>query len=310
MAEEETVEKEVETQEAVETPETAEDPGVKSALSDIEDKPVAAPADWPEDWRDKFADGDEKELKRLGRFKSPVDIMKSYRAMETKLSSGDLKAGLAADASEDEVAAYRKDNGIPEAPDGYLESLPDGLVVGEDDKAMADSFLERVHAKNAPPEFVNEALSWYQDLKETEASQRSEADEQARVNSTDELRGEWGGQYTPTMNSIKAMLQSGPTQEDGTFDELVMQSRTADGTPFASHPDVLRWLADQSKLANPAGFITPAAGKTQAQSIQDEMAEIEKVMRTNRSAYNKDQKMQARYLELAGAQEKLSQSAA
>lgn len=67
--------------------------------SEPADKPVIAPADWPEDWRSKVAGEDAKELARLQRMGSPADVWKAYRALEAKISSGQLKQGLKPDAT-------------------------------------------------------------------------------------------------------------------------------------------------------------------------------------------------------------------
>lgn len=289
----------------------AETEGGESLLTDKgEDKPVAAPADFPEDWRQKLAGDDEKAMKRLERFKSPQDVFKAYRALEAKMSSGEVKSTLPDDASEEEVAAYRKENGIPEKPEGYLESLPSGVVVGDDDKEMVNSFLEKVHAKNASPEFVSEALDWYYSTQEETIAQQAEADKQRRQEAEEELRSEWGAEYRSNINSIKSFLESAPATEDGTpLSDLLLGARLSDGVPLGDHPAALRWLSKMADEANPAGFVAPGVGGSQADTVESEITEIEKTMRTNRAAYNKDSKMQERYLQLLDAREKLKKRA-
>ena len=60
---------------------------------------ASAPADWPADWRQKLAGEDKKTLERLGRMASPADLFKSYRALEQKVSAGELKKGLPENAA-------------------------------------------------------------------------------------------------------------------------------------------------------------------------------------------------------------------
>src|SRR5688572_23894721 len=104
-----------------------------------ENAQAIAPADWPADWRQKLAGEDKKTLERLGRMASPADLLKSYRALEQKISAGELKKGLPENATPEQVAEWRREQGLPEKPEGYLEnlSLPDGVVLGEADKPMA-----------------------------------------------------------------------------------------------------------------------------------------------------------------------------
>ena len=70
--------------------------------------------DWSDDWRSKMAGGDAKEAKRLERFASPKEVFKSYRAFETRLSSGELKSAMPKDAKPENLTAWRAENGIPE----------------------------------------------------------------------------------------------------------------------------------------------------------------------------------------------------
>lgn len=271
-----------------------------------DDKATTAPADWPDDWRAKLAGDDEKLSKRLDRFKSPKDILTAYRALEQKMSSGEVRSKLPDDATEEQIAAYRKENGVPEKAEGYLDALPDGLVVGEEDKALVSSFLETAHGKNVSPDVVNDMLSWYYGQQDEAAAAQTEADKKFAADAEDQLRAEWGGEYRANINSVKSFLSSAP---EGLGD-LLMGARLADGTPLGNHPDALRWLTSLANDINPAGFVSPGAGGSQAQSIEDEIAGIEKVMREDRKAYDKDEKMQARLRQLYDAQEKLGSRAA
>ena len=262
--------------------------------------------DWPDDWRDKMAGGDPKALKQLQRFQSPLDVQKAYRAAQQKISSGEFKATLPDDATEEQIAAYREQNGIPDKPEGYLEKLPDGLVIGENDKELFGSFAARLHSKNADPAVVSEALGWYHDLQEKALADQAETDKATRQQYEDELRAEWGSEYRSNVNAIKAFMDTAPTASDGTtLKELVDGARLSDGTPIGTHPTMLRWLSEMATAQNPAGVIAPGSGTTQIDAVDDEIKSIEKVMRTDRRTYNKDQAMQKRYVDLLAARDKL-----
>lgn len=269
-------------------------------------KPDQVTPDWPEDWRDKLAKGDDKVRKRLDRFQSPADVLKSWQSLEQKLSSGDVKSRLPDNATDEQIADYRKEHGIPDKAEGYLENLPNGLVIGDDDKELVGSYVERVHGKNADPAVVAETLDWYYGVQEEQIAKQAQADADAKQKFDDELRSEWGNEYRQNINSINSFLDTAPADDDGTaLKDLLLGSRLSDGTPIGNHPTMLRWLARVAADANPAGFVSPGAGLSQIDSVNDEIASIEKSMRTNRAAYNKDEKMQARYLELLSAREKI-----
>ncbi|MFK7944566.1 MAG: hypothetical protein AB8B85_16855, partial [Paracoccaceae bacterium] len=154
-----------------------------------DDKPVAAPADWPEDWRTKLAGDDEKLQKRLDRMSSPADVLKSWRALEQKQSTGEMKATLPENATDEQVAEYREANGIPAEPKGYLDKLPDGLVIGENDEEIVNGFLDKAHGMNADPEFVGQAIDWFYgeqerriaDLDKTDGESKRDAEETLRA---------------------------------------------------------------------------------------------------------------------------------
>lgn len=282
------------------------------AVTEATPEPAAAvepevKPDWPDDWRDKLAKGDEKTRKRLDRFQSPGDVLRSWQELEKKLSSGDVKSKLPTEATPEQIAAYRRDNGIPEKPEGYLEKLPNGLVIGDEDKPLVAAYLEKVHGKNADPAVVADTLDWYYAQQEQAAAARAEADKAYRTKSNDELRAEWGAEYRGNLNSIMSFLDTAPQAEDGTpLKSLLLGARLADGTALGDNPAALRWLARLANDANPAGFIAPGAGLSQIDGVKAEIASIEKTMREKPNVYFKDEAMQARLRQLYDAEEKLS----
>src|SRR5260221_8933915 len=66
---------------------------------------------WPADWRKNIAGEDEKEIAQIGRYASPADIWKKARALEQRMSSGELRPVLMKDAKPEELTAYRKAHG-------------------------------------------------------------------------------------------------------------------------------------------------------------------------------------------------------
>ncbi len=310
MADEELLEQDVETPEQEPEQEQEQDQDEKQAESgtalDVEDEDGKVPADWPEDWRARAARGDEKLVKQLERYKSPVDVANALFAAQQKIRTGELKTSLPEDASEEDIAAWRKDNGIPEKPDGYLDMMSSGVVIGEDDKPLVESFLKSAHAKNASPDVVASAVEWYYEQQEETAAARAEADTLAAQTAVDALRAEWGNEYRQNINAVKSFLgQAGTTKSGDDVGDMLMGARLPDGTPLASHPDVLRWLANTASTVNPGGFLAPGDTQTQLQAMGERKAEIEKLMRTNRKEYNRNEAIQAEYRKILEAEEKL-----
>ncbi len=244
-----------------------------------------------DDWRAAFAGGDEKRLSQLQRFVKPEDLGKSYFDAQAKITSGELLKPLPEDASEDDVKLYREQQGIPEESKGYLDSLPDGMVIGEEDLPVVEFFANELHAANTPPQFVHAMIAAYDKFMTEEIEARETADGELATEIEDSFRDEWGSDYRVNKNLIeKQMARSfGEGSQD-----TIMKARLPDGTPLMSCPEFLRGMIELARTVNPAGHLIAADGDV-GQSIDDEIGKIEKLMRTDRKAYNADAKMQERY---------------
>jgi hypothetical protein len=243
-------------------------------------------------------------MARLQRFTTPKDIFTSYRALEQRLSAGELKAvtPFPDKGTPEQQAAWRKEQGLPAKPEEYDLTFADGLVIGEDDKPFVDNFLKAAHAANYTPTQVKEALRFHYANQEAQAEAREQADADVARKVIDELRLEWGGDYRTNMNGISTLLKLAPAG----VEEKLKNSRTADGTPVMSDPDTLRFLVGLFRQINPVSSVVPAGDEAAMnKSIDDELSQIKDVMRTNRAKYNKDEKMQARYRELIAAKERM-----
>ncbi len=258
----------------------------------------AAPAEFPEDWRQKLSGGDEKELKRLERFGSPKELAKAYRELEKKMSSGVVKHDLPKDATPEQVTQWRKDNGIPEAPEGYDTNLGNGIVIGENDKPLVNEFLKEMHSANASPTAVNAALTAYYKLIEKQAADAEAADVDFKGQSIEELQMEMGADFRKNINMVSNLLSTAP---DGLKDRLEA-SRTPDGRKLGDDPAMIKWLTQLAREVNPAAALVPGAGSNAAQSIKEEKAAIEAKMGTG--AYTPADR--ARHMEIVAAEAKMA----
>lgn len=272
---------------------------------------------WPEDWRQRAAEhisaGDEKllkrELKRLERFTDPSGIYAMARELEGKFTSGNLIKKPGEGASEEDIAAYHKSIGVPTKEDYFKDlKLADGSVLGDEDREMAESFIDAVLPAGMPKEAADAALNWYFQNEEEAASQLDDMDESYRIESERELKEEYGNGYRRRINNIASLFSKAPggadVDNEGSVYARLMGGRTADGTLIGNDPDVVRFLASLAQELNPAGSVVEDADAS-GQSINDRIAEIEKVMREDRRTYDKDPGMQARYRELIEARDRV-----
>jgi hypothetical protein len=263
---------------------------------------AAAPQSWPDSWRQDMAGDDEKQLKQLERLNSPLDLGKSFFEAQKKISS--FKPAVekpGADSTSEQVAAYREAMGVPDEASGYNLDFEDGTVIGEDVKPFLDGYLKHAHESGMPPDAVKENVGWY--LKDV-ASQKealSEANDEARINGSAELRSEWGGEFQGNMNAIHSLFASAP---EGTM-EALMGSAGEDGLKWANNPDNIRWLVGIAKEANPQATLVPP-GPDQAGSINTEIETLQKMMhspdKVERDKYWGNDDLQKRFTQLNRSQ--------
>lgn len=280
-----------------------------TALSDAgkTEPVVTAQADWPADWREKLAGGDDKKLTALKRYASPQAYAEQGFQLRAMMDSKQLKQALPADATAEDVTRWRSENGIPATADGYFEKLDKGVITNDGDKALVTPVLAALHAKNASPEVVNAAMKAWIDTRETIQAERAQSDIDAKAAVEDTLRPEWGADYRRNVNIISGWLDTAPKG----VKDLLANARGADDIPIMSNPDVLRFVLGQALRDNPAATVVPGGVGNSGATIDTEIAGIEKTMRENRAEYNRTPAMQTRLLELYRARDSIkSRSAA
>ncbi len=299
--------------------ESTEEP-VKQAAEEPEepkDQPKSE-SYWPEDWAEKAAEhysaGDkkayERELKRLQRIKDPAALYGMYREAESRLTSGGLLKVPDENASEEEIAAYRKAIGVPEKPEDYLDGLEleNGAKIGEADKPVVDAFAQVMHEAGATKETMSKILNWYYQNEDNQLAALDERDEKDHQESMAELKEELGPSFKRKTNAIAGLFAQAPGGTDGDNEgalvNRLMQGRMADGKLIGNDPDMIRFLVGLASEVNPTAMVVDD-GDHSGQSIASEIAALEKRMREDRRGYFKDEKAQARYRELVDVQQRM-----
>ena len=267
---------------------------------------------WPANWRDIMAGGDDKSLRRLNRFANPVNLYKSWASAQQKIGSGELLRSKpqGEEVTDEQLNQWRGEAGIPSTPEGYLEKLPGGLVIGEHDQPIVDDFIKAMHDADSPPEYVHQALQWHYAYQDKMEAERAQLDADIHVKAEDELRADYGPEYTPNLNNVRNMFDT--YGAPGLLEEF-FSARMADGTLLGDHVGVLRLFVDLSREINPVGFVSPAEGKTAVETIAEEKRQLEALMADDHSAYWKGPEAkvkQARYRELLEMEERYNSRAA
>lgn len=260
------------------------------------------------DWRARLAGDDKDFLKTLGRYSDEAAFGKAHRALHAKLSSGEFKRALAENASDEERATWRKENGIPETAEAYVSglALPDGIVIGEEDKPIVAGFAQAAHAANVDPKAFSGLVAQYYAMQDQQAQQRADADATFKETSEEELRTLWGADFKRNVTAVENMLAGWP---QGLAD-AIRGGRDAAGNLIGNNPAFIRQMAELARELNPLASLVPAGTTDAAKTAAGRLDEIREIRRSDPDRYDADKKMQAEELQLIEATQKLKNRAA
>lgn len=267
--------------------------GADKSAGDAADKAVP-------DWRAKLAGEDKDALKRLSRFTDEAAFYKSYRALEQKLSSGEFKKALPEGASDEEKATWRKENGLPENPDGYFEklALPQGMVLGEADKPIVAEFAAAALESNVSPAQLSGLVAKYYAIQDAQKAAQEDADAAFRQASEDALRSKWEGpDYRRNLTAVNNLIAKWP---EG-LAASVLAGRDADGRKLGDNPAFIEQLASLSLELTPFSTLVPAGTTDPVKTANARLEEIRELRRNDPNKYESDKKLQAEELALIEA---------
>jgi hypothetical protein len=260
--------------------------------------------DWAENWRELLAGEDKEDLKTLVRLSSPVDLWKQNKELRRKLSSGEFKKALPENATPEEKAAWRKENGFPENADGYLESLqlPNGMVLGDADKPFVAELAAAALDTDVPPAAFNGLVTKYYALQEAQAAKQAEEDQAYHDENLAALGKEFGPAFKREVALVNAFVAQYFPPEIAS-DLLV--ARGSDGRIIGDNPIFIKALSALAREINPLATLVPGGGADPAKTVNDRLAEIRKFRTENPDKYDADKTMQAEELELIATKQKI-----
>ena len=239
---------------------------------------AAAKAAEDANWREPFSNGDDKTAKRLERYLTPADLGKSLFEKEDLIRASSMLKPLADDATDDDLKAYREQQGVPLEFEGYYENLPKGLVIGEDDKAIVDMFVKEMHEENVSPTAVHRLIASYNKWEESLTGEMDALDKSQKAETEDLLREEWGSDYRAN-ESLAAHFIQGLSKEK---QAELMGARMSDNRTLANDPDIARWMAKMSRELYGTQVFAPSGGNTSLQNRDTRKKELESWMHTDK----------------------------
>lgn len=257
----------------------------------------------PENWRGDIAQSmglEESQVNVLNRYNSFPDFVSSFFEKNNLIAAGQHNAALPENPTDEQLAEYRQNNGIPETAEGYELSLDDGLVLDGEDETILGAVAQIAHAENVPAATYNKLVNTMLAAREQEAQAELEQhglDQQRAVNT---MKTEWGSDYQTNLNAVNGFLATMPSELRENFEKAQLPN----GKLLFNEPAALAFFANTARTLNPAATVVPNSANP-VESINSEIAKIEKVLRDDPDSYYADTKMQERYNELLQAQESM-----
>jgi hypothetical protein len=252
-------------------------------------EPAAEPT-WPDDWRNRIVSKlpeaeREKELKRLARFASLENLYKSQREIERKMSAGMLKPTLDPEASEAEVAEYRKAHGIPAeaTAEAYGVKFPEGYQPNEADQADVSSFLAEMHKDNVPPATVQKVWNQYLGIRQKAEQQLYEAAQQQTINYKAELKAEYGRDFDRNVRLGNAHLIQAVGEDQA---KAFMALTLADGTKLGDNPAFVRYIVNQALATSDEAALATSEFGDSGKSLDDQYKELLALRSTDPKTYH------------------------
>lgn len=262
---------------------------------------TAAPTpgmDWPT-LRSEWAAGDEALAKVLDRYQDGAAFAKAHKQLQDKIASGELRASkkLPDNPTPEQLAEYRKANGVPEAPDGYDIQFPVGFAPDDATKATLEEYRAYAHEHNIPANFVKGQVQWYLAAQQKAAEKLASDDASHQSAGAEELRKDWGFEFQRNIQTVQTLFEG-----DEDLFSTVMGARGPDGRKLGNNPAVLKFLVDIGVQANPTIREYAGDGSVTPRGAAERIQEIEALARNDFARY-KAPEIQEEYRRLLTYQE-------
>jgi hypothetical protein len=264
------------------------------------------PLPW-EKQAEALAKGDKKLTERLVRLGGIEGIINSWRSMEVERDSGRWAKQLPTHYTAEELAEFKAANKIPDKPEGYDDNLGNGFVWGESDKHVLDHFKTYALENNMTPAEVKKALGWYPLYQEAIINELNEADLNNAALAKNDFRATWGAAEARNLTFLRNQFES----EKGAW-ATIANARAPDGRRLGDNPQIMKLFLEKFKNGDPEAYDLPSNGTTPSQNVEQEMADIKKLMGNKQSAYWKGPDapaMQERYRNLIERKQRIDATA-
>jgi len=260
----------------------------------------------PDSWRTDLVahaglEGDEAKafgnvLERVTDFGA---FAKNYKQMQDKIRSGELSSGLPDNPTDEQLAEWRQANGVPQDGKGYELKLEQGVELDPDQQEIFAGVYDAAAGLNINNDQMSGIVNAYKAVERQIIEKQQAQDGVDQQMGMQMLKETWGADYQTNVNLIDAKLNLLPESVRDQF----KQARLGDGRGLLNSPEVMTFLAETFRQADPTATVVPGDANP-SKTIQQEIAQLESRMGT--PEWYKDTAAQKRYMELVDAQNRLN----
>ncbi len=259
--------------------------GTKRSVADKLASGVPGERQWPDDWRTQMANGDARAARLLERYSSPDAVGKALMSAQQRIRSGEVKSRPGPEATDEQLAEWRLELGIPETPQDYdVPILLDGKYEDLDEfgKASIDAFRGTFHELDMPPEHAEKIMSVANDVALRQMERQAETDAVRQEETEDALRVDWGADYKKNIVLNARFMQD----KLGDGWQSFVTARTPEGVRLADDPKFNRFINQMARAEG--GSVLQAGETTAGQNVQARIEEIRKIISTDYSKYKRE----------------------
>lgn len=222
-------------------------------------------ADGALNWRDSIEDPGLRKL--ADRFAAPVDAIRAVADLR-KRESNSIRLP-SENASDEELATYRKSIGVPDDPSGYAFVMPEGQELTDVDKAFHQEASEVFHGMNLTAHQAAELNKWWNERGARVAQAMKDEDKDFADRTDAQLKKEWpGDEYAANREFAN---RAAPRLFGDNFED-VRNMRTESGHVVLDHPAFVQVFARLGREMH-EGNLGAAVGEAEIQTLNDQIAD-------------------------------------
>jgi hypothetical protein len=180
------------------------------------------------------------------------DVLKSYGELEKKLGQRMQPPG--AEARPEEVAAWRKNLGVPEKPDGYGIARPEDVPVELWNDELVRGFTAVAHKHHIPAAAAQELVQWWNGQQMAAISRYQGEAADGREAMVQGLQSEWGERYEANLQGAQRVA--------------AMARLDVNDPQIGDNPGVIRALHAMASLVSEDRQVTGGSGALRLTRLQ------------------------------------------